>query len=119
MPTAAIAVFQRHRIEFCCRGKIPVRDVCEQQGLDEGSLLRELEEAATPAGDDRDWQDASVTALIANIQHRYHAQLREELPRLHAMLTRVVDRHGERHGTRLYQPCSPSCGESTPTRRHR
>lgn len=99
---ATISVFQRHRIEFCCGGRIPVREVCERHGLDEYSLLRELEEAATPAEDDRDWRDASVTALIAHIQQRYHAPLRDELPRLQAMLTRVVERHGDRHGERLY-----------------
>ncbi len=99
---ATIAVFQRHRIEFCCAGRIPVREVCERHGLDEDSLLQELEEAATPAGDDRDWREASLTALVAHIQQRYHAPLRAEFPRLHAMLSRVLVRHGGRYGARLY-----------------
>jgi len=62
------------------------------------SLLAELQQAAAPAADATDWRDADLSTLIDHIQQRYHEPLREELPRLHAMLAKVVSRHGDRHG---------------------
>ena len=93
---ATIAVFQRHRIEFCCGGRVPLRVVCEEEGLDLMDLLEELTAAATPFADTRDWRQASLPDVVAHIQRTYHVPLYEELPRLAAMLGKVVERHGER-----------------------
>lgn len=98
---ATIAVFHRHQIDFCCGGKIPLREACQAHGLDASSLVAELERAAAPAADAVDWRDADLSALIDHIQQRYHVPLQEELPRLHAMLLEVVSRHGDRHGAVL------------------
>lgn len=94
---ATVAVFQRHQIEFCCGGNVPLRLACEQQGLDERAILAELQQATRPDADQQDWRQASTASLVAHIQARYHVPLRDELPRLHAMLRRVVERHGDRH----------------------
>src|SRR5690606_29563967 len=94
---ATIAVFQRHHIDFCCGGRIPLRDACQAQGLDPSSLLDELAQAAVPAADGTNWHTAELSALIDHIQARYHEPLRDELPRLRAMLATVVSRHGEHH----------------------
>lgn len=98
---ATVAVFQRHQIEFCCGGNVPLRVACEQQGLDERTILEELQQAAHPDADQQDWRRASIASLVSHIQARYHVPLRDELPRLHAMLQRVVERHGAQHGARL------------------
>jgi regulator of cell morphogenesis and NO signaling len=91
-----IKVFQRHNIDFCCGGKIPLAQACAQYRVDEGALLEELRDATRTPDAERDWTEASLTELIAYIQQRFHGPLRDELPRLSAMLARVVSRHGER-----------------------
>ncbi len=98
---ATVAVFQRHQIEFCCGGNIPLRLACEQQGLDERAILDELRQATSPGAEPQDWRQASTSTLVSHIQSRYHETLRDELPRLHAMLRRVVERHGDRYGAKL------------------
>jgi regulator of cell morphogenesis and NO signaling len=98
---ATIAVFQRHQIDFCCGGKIPLRDACRAHDLDPSSLLDELLQAVSPAVDVVDWRTADLSALMDHIQTRYHVPLREELPRLRAMLAKVVSRHGDRHAETL------------------
>ena len=50
--------------------------------------------SATPQNDGPSWADATLTALVAHIQRRYHEHLRQELPRLDAMVDKVVSRHG-------------------------
>jgi regulator of cell morphogenesis and NO signaling len=91
-----IKVFQRHRIDFCCGGRIPLLEACAGHDLDADALLAELRAARAAADDPADWRRASLKDLIAHIQARYHVPLPVELPRLSAMLDKVVQRHGHR-----------------------
>jgi regulator of cell morphogenesis and NO signaling len=59
------------------------------------ALLVELRTAEAPRPE-ASWNEASLTALVGHIQARYHEPLRAELPRLSAMLDKVVARHGDR-----------------------
>jgi regulator of cell morphogenesis and NO signaling len=93
---ATIKIFQQHNIDFCCGGKIPLADVCAQKGIDPDVLLDELRAIGQAPGHTPDWQAESLISLIRHIQATYHAPLRAELPRLGAMLARVVQRHGDR-----------------------
>ena len=93
---ATIKVFQHHRIDFCCGGKIPIGEACADHGLDTDAVLAELRAAQTVDTDRMNWGLAPMRDLIAHIQARYHVPLREELPRLSAMLDKVVQRHGHR-----------------------
>jgi regulator of cell morphogenesis and NO signaling len=92
---ATIPIFQHHRIDFCCGGKEPLASVCHARGLDLDAVLAELRAAVTPTAEQANWSEASLTALIGHIQTRYHEPLRAELPRLGAMLAKVVSRHGD------------------------
>lgn len=92
---ATIPVFQQHAIDFCCGGRMSLAKACEARGLDAGAVLAELEVVARPATAEPSWADASLHDLIGHIQVRYHEHLRQELPRLGAMLEKVVSRHGE------------------------
>ena len=58
-------------------------------------LVDELVVAATATTAEPSWADATLTAIVAHIQRRYHEHLRQELPRLEAMLAQVVSRHGD------------------------
>jgi len=93
---ATIAVFQRHQIEFCCAGRVPLEEVCVHEGLDLDSLIDELTAATKPFAETRDWHEAPIAELVEHIQSAYHRPLYEELPRLRAMLAKVVARHGHR-----------------------
>lgn len=92
---ATIPVFQHHQIDFCCGGTVPLAKACEARGLDLDAVLTELREAVTPAAEQTKWAEASLTAVVGHIQTRYHQPLRAELPRIAAMLTKVVSRHGD------------------------
>jgi len=93
---ATIRVFQRHHIDFCCGGKIPLAEACDRHGVDAEALLAELRATQPAVEDVQDWQHATLATLVAHIQERYHMPLRGELPRLGAMMAKVLDRHGER-----------------------
>jgi regulator of cell morphogenesis and NO signaling len=93
---ATIKVFQRHRIDFCCGGKLPLADVCERQHLDLNQIITELDGSLITAEATTDWTRASLADLVGHIQRRFHRPLNAELPRLRAMLEKVVSRHGTR-----------------------
>jgi regulator of cell morphogenesis and NO signaling len=93
---ATIRVFQQHDIEFCCGGKIPLAEACARQGLDLETLVAELRAAQQDVEPSIDPSHMPLRDLVAHIQQRFHEPLRGELPRLSAMLTKVVDRHGLR-----------------------
>jgi regulator of cell morphogenesis and NO signaling len=93
---ATIRVFQHHHIDYCCGGKVPLTEACTARGLDVDVILGDLRAAATPAAPEPTWADASLKSLVEHIQARYHGLLRLELPRLDAMLDKVVSRHGDR-----------------------
>jgi regulator of cell morphogenesis and NO signaling len=93
---ATIKVFQRHQIDFCCGGRIPLFEACADLSLDTDAVLAELRAAQATAEDAVDWRARPLAELVVHIQTRYHAPLREELPRLAAMMDKVVTRHGHR-----------------------
>jgi regulator of cell morphogenesis and NO signaling len=93
---ATIPILQRHDIAFCCAPPVALSEVCAQEHLDLETFLAELREAAAGFSESRDWQAAPLPELVTHIQTHYHQHLYAELPRLGAMLQRVVTRHGER-----------------------
>src|SRR5690606_31209879 len=78
---ATIAVFQRHRIQFCCAGRVPLADVCAAEGLNVDYMIGELTAALVPFDDARDWRTAPLSEVVAHIQATYHAPLDDELSR--------------------------------------
>jgi regulator of cell morphogenesis and NO signaling len=92
---ATIRVFERHHIDFCCGGRVPLAKACGDRGIDLDTLLGDLRLAAAEPSPDPAWGEASLTSLVAYIQDRFHGPLRAELQRLDAMLAKVVDRHAD------------------------
>jgi regulator of cell morphogenesis and NO signaling len=99
---AAIRVFEKHGIDFCCGGKIPVTEACSRKGLDPAVLLAEIDRAIQiPAEDSTDWQAAPLPALIDHILNTHHAYMKTQLPREAALLAKVLHAHSDRHGDML------------------
>jgi regulator of cell morphogenesis and NO signaling len=93
VPSSA-RVFERHGVDFCCGGRTPRAIACEERGVPVGAILREIDLSAAVADDQRDWSSATLSELAAHIVTTYHQVLRQELPRLQAMMTKVVKAHG-------------------------
>lgn len=94
---ATARVFERHRIDYCCQGKVPLSVACERRGLSHRDILEELAVCAlvTPADRQKDWTAAPLPELVSHIVDTHHAYLREELPRIQALADRVAKVHGD------------------------
>ncbi len=92
---ATIRIFQQRGLDFCCGGHRPLAEACAEHQIDVDELLAELEQSGDQPTQERDWRDAPLADLIAHIQTRFHMPLRDEIPRLDAMVDKVVSRHGD------------------------
>src|ERR1039457_6242285 len=99
---ASVRVFEKYGIDFCCGGKIPVTEACGRKGLDPAVLLAEIDQAVqTPAEDPTDWLAAPLPPPVAHNPDTHHAYMKVQLPRVAALLAKVLQAHGDRHGEML------------------
>jgi len=96
---AAVKVFEKYNIDYCCGGKLPLAEACAERGIAHEAVIGELEQAAAPrTGDSRNWASASLRELTAHIIRTHHEYLKSELPELARKMSKVRQAHGERHG---------------------
>jgi regulator of cell morphogenesis and NO signaling len=99
---AAVRVFERLGIDYCCGGKRPLEDVCRDKGLDAGWVQSELNTAANiSAAADRDWNSAPLRELAAHIVGTHHEYLKREFQPLSERLEKVYRVYNQRYGNAL------------------
>ncbi|HZP43757.1 MAG TPA: iron-sulfur cluster repair protein YtfE [Candidatus Binatia bacterium] len=91
----AAEVLERHRLDYCCHGQQTLADACAERRLDAAAVAAEIA-ATEPAADEVRWDEAPLPALVAHVLERYHARLREEMPRLVALAAKVEAVHAEK-----------------------
>ncbi len=99
--SACAAVFQRHKIDFCCKGNVSIEQAAHEKGIDLALLLAELDGAIhhrSPTA--MDPRDLSTPALVAHIISKHHAYLRDALPFILRLSDKVARVHGA-HEPRL------------------
>ena len=94
---SASRVFHRHRLDFCCGGAQSLADACAARGLDATRVAGEIDAlVADPTAGVARCDTLPVPRLLDHIEQRYHATLREELPRLVQMAQRVERAHADK-----------------------
>nr|WP_172193939.1 iron-sulfur cluster repair di-iron protein [Saccharibacillus qingshengii] len=89
-------LFRELRIDFCCGGKMPIKQAAEERGLDTAEVLRRIEEIGQQVTQHQEMKPNSLEPqeLIAHIQRKYHETLRQELPALTPYVTKLARVHG-------------------------
>lgn len=91
---SAIRAFERHHIDFCCRGARPLSLACAEVGVVPEALLAEISALEQAGPTPRRWDDAPLPELIDHILADFHAPLPGELQRLGDLLDKVRRVHG-------------------------
>jgi regulator of cell morphogenesis and NO signaling len=89
----ATRIFRRHKLDFCCGGRISLADAAEAKGLTLAELESDLAGVAALALPPE--RPEATDALITLIENRYHAVHRRELPELVRLAKRVEAVHRE------------------------
>jgi regulator of cell morphogenesis and NO signaling len=63
---AAVRVFQRRNVEFCCGGSRTLRELCAETGSPYETLRDELEQAIAEAPPRLTWADRPLSDLTAH-----------------------------------------------------
>jgi regulator of cell morphogenesis and NO signaling len=99
---AAVRLFERLGIDYCCGGKRPLADVCRDKHFDVRLVQSELDAALASAPEpERDWSAAPLDELIQHIVGAHHEYLRRELPAIQARLDKVYRVYNQRYGPSL------------------
>ena len=88
--------FERRGLDYCCGGQRTIGDACASIGLDPTVTVAELSQFDAPS-DAAEWSTMSVDLLVDHIEATHHRYLWAELPRVTALLDKIVSVHGERH----------------------
>ena len=87
---------ERLGLDYCCGGARTLAAACDEQGLDAGAVVAELDTSRSerPAPQ---WMTMGLTELVDHIEGTHHRYLWDELPRLTALMVKVLAVHGGRH----------------------
>ncbi len=95
---ASIRVFEHFGIDYCCGGRKPLAEACEERELNLETVLAAIEKAAGGRTEQTpDWARAKLETICSHIVEAHHAYIRAELPRLEMLAQKVVSRHGATH----------------------
>lgn len=93
-------VFEELGIDSCCGGYRTLAEACAEKGIDPEAILTRLM-ADSPGNDPvaavAEGMDGSLTEAVDHLLETHHKYLKEALPRLAALLDKVVNAHVERH----------------------
>lgn len=87
---------ERRDLDYCCGGSASLAEACSTRDLDVATVIAELSAAAS-ADSSEAWATMDPTALVDHLAATHHSYLWAELPRLSALLDKVVSVHEERH----------------------
>ena len=97
----ATRTFEKLGIDYCCGGSKSLSDACVHAHVPVEDVLRALEQDSsyrqTPGAIVPDFAVARLGDLIEHILTTHHVYVKQELPRLHHLLNKVVSVHGKTH----------------------
>jgi regulator of cell morphogenesis and NO signaling len=95
----ATRVFEKLGIDYCCGGGKSLEAACAQVKVPVTEVLRTLEQGSIPgeAAATPDFSQASLSELVSYIVSRHHGYVKQEIPRLEKLLSKVVSVHGRNH----------------------
>lgn len=92
-------VFARHRIDYCCKGKMPLVEACRDRGLDVDRIIAELETAIARRGPGQpatDPRTLSTQDVIVKLIAPHHQYLHRTMPFMQGLARKVARVHGDR-----------------------
>jgi regulator of cell morphogenesis and NO signaling len=88
--------FELLDLDYCCGGQRTLVDACVARGMNARTTADQLAVAVVdePAPE---WSAMGLTDLVDHLESTHHRYLWDELPRLSALVAKIVSVHGDRH----------------------
>jgi regulator of cell morphogenesis and NO signaling len=94
-PSLAVEL-ERRGLDYCCHGARTLATAARDAGLDPRTVADELS-VATVDEPPADWASLGLLELVDHIESVHHRHLWVELPRISALVDKIVEVHGDRH----------------------
>jgi regulator of cell morphogenesis and NO signaling len=92
------AVFEKHGIDFCCGGTVPLAAICTRNGLDPAAITEELEAAKNrPSDRSQNYSSWALPFLADYIVNTHHVYLKENDDQIAAYARKIAGVHGAHH----------------------
>lgn len=92
------AVFQKHQIDFCCKGNIALKEACALSHANEEEVIQEIKQVlsvkATTSNDYNNWP---LDLLADYIEKKHHRFVVAQIPVVKGFLDKIVNVHGGKH----------------------
>ena len=94
-PSLAVEL-QRRGFDFCCHGARTLTEAAAELDLDAATVAAEL---SAVRGDEppAEWASLTPAELLDHVVEVHHRYLWDELPRINALVDKIVSVHGDRH----------------------
>ena len=95
----ATRVFEKLGIDYCCGGHKSLEEACASANTPIDRVLLALEQGidASVPKPERDWNTLPIGELVDHIVAKHHTYVKSEVPRLQALISKVVGVHGQNH----------------------
>lgn len=87
---------ERLGFDYCCQGQRSIAVASAAIDLDPESVVRELVDGAVEK-ESADWAVMGPADLVDHVEHTHHKYVWDELPRLAALIEKIVAVHGANH----------------------
>jgi regulator of cell morphogenesis and NO signaling len=93
----AATVFEKYKLDFCCRGKRTLLQACVELNLPVEAVERELELVTNNEQQSTSVNALSLSKLSDHIVATHHAFVKNETPSIRHYLNKILTKHGDRH----------------------
>jgi regulator of cell morphogenesis and NO signaling len=95
---AARRILEDAGVDYCCGGGKSLQEACLHANVPATEILKRLRQNSEVVGpEDTTWTTALLADLTRHIRERHHQYVRHCIPRLRGLLTKVREKHGEKH----------------------
>ena len=93
----AASIFEKHHLDFCCKGKRTLEQACSESDIKIEEVIEQLEKVGETNGSKTNYNELSLAQLSEHIVSTHHNYVKNEMPALHGYLQKVASKHGDRH----------------------
>lgn len=91
---AYIPIFEKYSLDFCCRGKQSLKDVCLQKNIDVEKILSEIRDVLNTEKNQMPFTEMTAAQLVSYIITNHHYYVKNNLSSIYGHIEKVVTKHG-------------------------
>jgi len=90
-----VPVLEKYNIDFCCRGKMNLKEACKEKGIDLSDVLKDIKSMEAAETDKKmPFSETTETQVVNHIVTTHHHYVKNAMPVIAGHLEKVALKHG-------------------------